>query len=350
MTTLFHPLQIGHLQLSNRIIMAPMTRGRADNAGIQPAFAATYYAQRASAGLIITEAVYISPMAKPNDNTPGIYNAAQIESWKPVTDAVHRKGGKIFIQLIHAGRIALPHVLPDQAQPVSASAVIARCQNFTKQGLEDCVVPRALTIKEIKATIDDFAAAAGNALQAGFDGVELHGAYGYLIHQFLGINTNLRTDAYGGNDANRMRFLLEMVDAVIEVTGAKRLGIRLSPGVAHNDMEDGALLYSFLMDAFNKRRLAYVHVVHGGSLKCEDLLRRTFQGVYLANGGFTYETGQAMLAGGDADAIVYGKPFIANPDLVERFRKGADLQTPDFGTFYAPGEKGYTDYRSWEAI
>jgi N-ethylmaleimide reductase len=352
MTTLFHPLELGHLQLSNRIIMAPMTRGRADDAGVQPDYVAIYYAQRATAGLIITESVDISPMAKPNDYTPGIYNAAQIESWKPVTNAVHKKGGKIFMQLMHAGRMALPDFLPGQAAPVSASAVCARCQNHTKHGLKDCVTPRALAINEIKATIDDFAIAAGNAMQAGFDGVEIHGGYGYLIHQFLGTNTNLRTDAYGGNDVNRTRFLLEVMDAVIEVTGAGRVGVRLSPGIAHHDMEDAhaAVLYAFLMEEFNKRRLAYVHVVQGNDVVLNALLRSTYKGIYLANGGFTYETGQAMLARGGADAIVYGKPFIANPDLVERFKKGAALSTPDFGTFYKPGEKGYTDYASLEEV
>jgi N-ethylmaleimide reductase len=349
MTTLFHPLQLGPLQLSNRIIMAPMTRGRADDAGVQPVYVATYYAQRATAGLIITESVNISPMAKPNDYTPGIYTAAQIASWKRVTDAVHTKGGKIFMQLMHAGRMALPDFLPDQALPVSASAVCAKCQNYTKHGLKDCVTPQALTIKEIMAIMDDFATAAGNAMRAGFDGVELHSGYGYLLHQFLGTNTNLRTDAYGGNDVNRSRFLLEVMDAVIEVTGVERVAIRLSPGVAHNDMEDAhaAVLYAFLMEEFNKRKLAYVHVVQGNDVALNALLHRAYKGVYLANGGFTYETGQAMLAGGGADAIVYGKPFIANPDLVERFKKGAALSTPDFGAFYKPGEKGYTDYTNF---
>lgn len=253
---------------------------------------------------------------------------------------------------MHAGRMALPDFLPGQSAPVSASAVCARCQNHTKHGMKDSVTPRALTINEIKDTIDDYALAAGNALQAGFDGVELHAGYGYLLHQFLGTNTNLRTDSYGGNDVNRTRFLLEVMDALIEVAGAERVGIRLSPGITHNDLEDAhaAVLYAFLMDELNQRKPAYVHIVHGADDALPALLRRACKGIYLANGGFTYETGQAMLAEGGADAIVFGKPFIANPDLVERFKKGAALSTPDFGTFYKPGEKGYTDYASLEEV
>lgn len=336
--------------------MAPMTRGRADDAGNQSDIAAAYYAQRASAGLLITEAVNISSMTKANDNTPGIYTSEQIESWKTVTDAVHKKGGKIFMQLYHTGRLSLPDFLPGNAQPVSASAIAAKWQNYTKDGLKDLVAPRELTTEEIKQTINDFATAAKNAIAAGFDGVELHAAYGYLIHQFLGTNSNLRTDEYGGSDEKRARFLFETVDAITAGIGSERVGIRLSPSVPLHDMEDANAkeFYPYIVNELNSRNLAYLHVALAVppaiNIDWHEFLRPVYKGIYFANGGFTKESGEALLAKDGADAIVYGKLFIANPDLPERFEKNAALNTPDPSTFYTPGERGYTDYPRLEQL
>lgn len=350
MSLLFDSLKIGNLKLKNRIVMAPMTRSRANEAGVQPDYAAEYYAQRASAGLIITEAVNISPMAKGYINTPGIYTDKQIESWKPIADAVHKKGGKIFLQIFHTGRVALPDFLPENAQPVSASAVKAKGQNFTLEGMKDFVTPRELTTEEVKQIVREFATAAKNAIESGFDGVELHGANGYLVHQFLGTNTNLRTDEYGGNDENRARFLFEVVDAISDNIGAEKLGVKLSPSVPFNDMEDANAeeFYLLIIKELNDRNLAYLHIgfeeTPTMNIKWHEILRSIYDGVYFANGGFTKESGEKLLNKDGADVIVYGKIFLANPDLPERFEKNAELNTPDQSTFYVPGEKGYTDY------
>jgi N-ethylmaleimide reductase len=356
MTTLLDALKLGNFELKNRILMAPMTRGRADAAGNPLDIVAAYYAQRASAGLLITEAVNISPMTKANDNTPGIYTAGQIECWKAVATAVHKKGGKILMQIVHTGRLALPDFLPGNVQPVSASAIAAKCQNYTRQGMKDAVTPRELTVGEINQTVNDFAMAAKNAIAAGFDGVELHAAYGYLIHQFLGTNSNVRTDEYGGSDENRSRFLLETVDAIVRSIGSERVGIRLSPSVPLHDMEDANAkeFYPYVVRELNSRNLAYLHIATGGApaidIDWHEWLRPVYNGVYFANGGFTKESGEKLLARNGADAIVFGKLFIANPDLPERFEKNARLNTPDQSTFYTPGEKGYTDYPSLEQL
>jgi N-ethylmaleimide reductase len=340
--------------LDNRIIMAPMTRGRADDAGVQPTYVAEYYRQRASAGLIITEATNISPMAKGYTRTPGIYTADQIESWRRVTDAVHGRGGKIFLQIFHTGRIALPEYLPGGAQPVAPSAVKAQGQHYTDDGLKDFVTPRELTIDEIKQTVQDFGAAARNAIGAGFDGAELHSANGYLAHQFLGTNTNLRTDQYGGSRENRARFLFEALDAMSAAIGGEKIGVKLSPSVPFNDMEDADAeeLYPFVIRELNKRNLAYLHIgfeeTPATKINWHGKLRPLYRGVYLANGGFNKEAGARLLSGGGADAIVYGKLFLANPDLPERFRRDAPLNQPDQSTFYAQGERGYTDYPTFE--
>jgi N-ethylmaleimide reductase len=354
MATLFERIRVGKIELDNRIIMAPMTRGRADDAGVQPMYAAEYYRQRASAGLIITEATNVSPMAKGYIRTPGIYAAEQVEGWRRITGAVHAGGGRIFLQVFHTGRIALPDFLPGDAQPVAPSAVKAKGQNYTDEGMKDFVIPRELTTDEVKRTVGDFAVAARNAIDAGFDGVELHGANGYLVHQFLGTNTNLRTDQYGGSQENRARFLLEVLDAMSAAIGAERVGVKLSPGVPFNDMEDAdaAEFYPFVIRKLNERNLAYLHIgfEEAPTLKIDwhRKLRPLYRGIYLANGGFTGETGEKLLAGGDADAIVYGKLFLANPDLPERFKRNAPLNEPDQSTFYTPGERGYTDYPTFE--
>ena len=351
MTTLFDRLKIGNLELDNRVIYSPMTRSRADDEGIQPDYAAEYYAQRASAGLLITEATNVSPMAKGYVRTPGIYTDGQGESWRKVTDAVHAKGGRIFMQIFHTGRIALPDFLPEGVgKPVAPSAVKANGQNYTDDGMKEFVEPRELTTEEVKATVKDFAKAAKNAIRAGFDGVEIHGANGYLVHQFLGTNTNLRTDEYGGSDENRARFLLEVVDAIAAEIGAEKLGLKISPTVPFNDMKDANAkeFYPYIIEELNKRNLAYLHVGFEETPEMDihwhKFLRPLYKGVYFANGGFTEEKGEEFLQENVADAIVYGKLFLANPDLPKRFKTDAELNDWDASTFYTPGEKGYTDY------
>ncbi len=346
MPTLFDPLRIGTIELDNRIIMAPMTRSRADDEGVQPEYAATYYSQRASAGLIITEATNVSPMAKGYIRTPGIYTDAQIESWRSVTEAVHARGGKIFMQIFHTGRIALPDFLPAKAQPVAPSAVRANGQNYTNEGMKEFVTPREITREEIAQTVIDFATAAGNAIRAGFDGVELHSASGYLVQQFLTTNVNLRTDEYGGSVENRTRFLFEVLEAMRSEIGSERLSVKFSPQIVFNDIEerDADEVYPFILKHVNKLGLAYVQVTDGTGKGWHAKLRPLYNGVYIANAGFTRERGAELLAQGGADAIAYGTKFLANPDLPERFRRGAQLNEPDRATFYSPGERGYTDY------
>lgn len=349
MATLFDSLKIGNLELKNRIIMAPMTRSRADDAGVQPGYAADYYVQRASAGLIITEATNVSPMAKGYIRTPGIYSDAQIESWKQIVDAVHEAGGKIFLQIFHTGRIALPDFLPTGVeQPVAPSAVRAAGQNYTDEGMKDFVEPRELTTAEIRQIVQDFGNAAKNAIEkAGFDGVELHGANGYLVQQFLGTNTNVRTDEYGGSIENRARFLFEVLDAMIAAVGAEKVGLRLSPGGEFNDIKesDAEELYNYIVPKLNDLNLVYLHIgTFDQNRDWHPVLRPLYRGVYFAGVGFTKERGEKLLAENGADAIVYGVSFLANPDLPERYAKNAALNEPDNSTFYTPGEKGYTDY------
>jgi len=350
MPTLFDPLRVGNMELNNRIIMAPMTRSRANDEGIQPAFAAEYYGQRASAGLIITEATNISLMAKGYVRTPGIYTDEQIESWRPIADSVQARGGKIFIQLFHTGRIALPDFLPGHAQPVAPSAVRAKGQNYTDEGMKEFVTPREITLAEIAETVRDFARAASNAIAAGFDGVELHAASGYIVQQFLSTNANLRSDEYGGTIEHRSRFLFEVLDAMIAAVGSERVGVKFSPRIAFNDVEesDADVLYPYILEQLNDRKLAYIHVSDSTGEGWHAKLRPVYQGLYFAGAGFTKESGEALLAEGHADAIVYGTKLLANPDLPERFRRSAPLNQPDQATFYAPGERGYLDYPTLE--
>ena len=347
MTTLFDKLKIGNIELKNRIIYAPMTRSRADDAGVQPEIAVEYYSQRASAGLIITEATNISAMAKGYVRTPGIYTEAQIESWRKITDAVHAKDGVIFMQIFHTGRIALPDFLPENQSPVAPSAVKANGQNYTDDGMKDFVEPRELRTDEIKGIVKDYAQAAKNAVDAGFDGVELHGANGYLVQQFLGTNTNKREDEYGGSIENRARFLFEVLDAMIAAIGNERTGLRLSPGGEFNDMKetDSAELYDYVVKELNKRNLAYLHIgTFDQNKNWHPHLKPIYEGVYFAGVGFDKDSGAKLLEENGADAIVYGTKFLANPDMPERFAKNAELNKPDESTFYTPGEKGYTDY------
>jgi len=346
MPTLFDPLRVGNMDLDNRIVMAPMTRSRADDEGIQPPYAATYYGQRASAGLIITEATNISPMAKGYVRTPGIYTDAQIESWRPVTDSIHARGGKVFMQIFHTGRIALPDFLPGNTQPVAPSAVRANGKNYTDEGMKEFVTPREITREEIAQTVADFATATANAITAGFDGVELHSASGYLVQQFLTTNVNLRTDEYGGSIENRTRFLFAVLDAMVQAIGSQRVGVKFSPQIAFNDIEerDADAVYPYILEHLSDKNLAYVQITDGTSSGWHAKLRPYYKGIYFANGGFTGESGARLLAQGGADAIAFGTKFLANPDLPERFRRGAQLNEPDKSTFYTPGERGYTDY------
>lgn len=350
MPSLFDPIRIGTIELKNRIIMAPMTRSRANDEGVQPSYAAEYYSQRASAGLIITEATNISPMAKGYVRTPGIYSEAQIESWKTVTNAVHAKGGKIFLQVFHTGRIALPDFLPDHVAPVAPSAVRAKGQNYTDAGMKEFIMPREITKDEIAQTVRDFAAAARNAIAAGFDGVELHSASGYLVQQFLSTNANLRSDEHGGSIRNRARFLFEVLDAMIAAAGPTRVGVKFSPRMPFNDIEesDADVLYPYILEQLNNRELAYVHVGDFTGEGWHPRLRPIYKGLFFAGGGFTKESGEALLEQSGADAIVYGTKLLANPDLPERFKRNAPLNEPDPSTFYIPGEHGYTDYPTLE--
>ena len=346
MAKLFDKLKIGNLELENRIIYAPMTRSRADDAGIQPEIAAEYYAQRNGAGLIITEAVNVSPMAKGYVRTPGIYTDEQIEAWRKITDAVHAQGGKIFMQLFHTGRIALPDFLPDNQSPVAPSAVKAKGQNYTDDGMKDFVTPRELTTDEVKQTVKDFAAAAKNAIAAGFDGVELHAASGYLVQQFLMKPVNLRTDEYGGSIENRTRFLFEVLDAMSAEIGSEKVGVKFSPAMPFNDVQepDADEVYKYIFENLGAKNLAYAHVGDHANAGWHEKLRPIYKGVYFAGANFDKERGEEYLAGGKADAIVYGVKFLSNPDLPERFAKDAELNEPDQSTFYTPGEQGYTDY------
>ena len=344
---LFSSLDLGGQTLRNRIVMAPMTRSRADDNGVPGELVPVYYGQRASAGLIISEGTYPSAMGKGYIRTPGIHTEVQIAAWKRVTDAVHANGGLIFLQIMHAGRISDPSFLPDGAIPVAPSAVQPAGQSYTAEGMKPHVTPRSLEIAEIPGIVADFGQATANALAAGFDGVELHAASGYLPEQFLSSKTNLRTDEYGGSVENRARFIVETLAAMVEAAGAERVGIKISPEMNFNDIEDATPQETFthLVRAIAPLKLAYLHVaLFGTPVDYHGLLRPLFGGAYLVGGGLTQESAGEFIRFGTADAAVFGNLFIANPDLPERFRKKAELAAPDKGTFYSPGAEGYIDY------
>lgn len=351
---LFSPLVLGDLTLPNRMVMAPLTRNRADPAGDVPhALNAAYYAQRTSAGLIISEGTQISAEGKGYIQTPGIYSAEQVVGWKTVTDAVHQAGGRIFAQLWHVGRISHVSLLPDGQPPVAPSPITANSQTFTATGFADVSEPRALEAGEIARVVADYRKAAENAKTAGFDGVEIHAANGYLLDQFLRDGTNNRDDAYGGTAENRTRFLAEVFDAVTGVYPAKRVGVRFSPFSGFNDIADSDPVATFgvAMARANDAGLGYVHLVEGemggarsfpaGSI---DTLRSNFSGAYMANNAYDRKMAIDAIESGDADLIAFGSLFLANPDLVSRFRQDAPLNTPDPETFYGGGAEGYTDY------
>jgi N-ethylmaleimide reductase len=350
---LFSPVKLGSINLKNRMVMAPLTRNRAGENGVPQTINATYYEQRASAGLIISEATPISAMAHGYPALPGIYTDAQVAGWKQVTDAVHAKGGKIVIQLWHVGRISHPSLLPNNAQPVAPSAIKPAGQAFTYQGLVDYVEPRALEASELSGIVADYVHATKCALAAGFDGVEVHAANGYLLDQFLRDGSNKRSDNYGGSFENRARLLLEVVKAVVDVVGADKVGVRISPVNPFNDMKDSnpQALFTYVVDALNAFNLAYLHVVeggiHGGGIADPFdfvALRKHCKSPYMANLAYDKARGNTAIASGHADAVAYGVPFIANPDLVERFRTDAPLNAADASSFYGGTQQGYTDY------
>jgi len=347
MEKLFTPVQIGRYTLPNRLVMAPMTRSRADEAGVPSELVSVYYAQRAGAGLIISEGVFPSAMGKGYVRTPGLETAEQVAAWKKVTDAVHAKGGRIFMQVMHCGRISHPSMLPNAAQPVAPSAVKAAGQNWTNEGLQDFVMPRELTTAEVAGIINDYRMATRRAIEAGFDGVELHTASGYLPEQFLSSGSNKRTDQYGGSVENRARFVLETLKVMIAEAGSDRVGIKISPEMNFNDIVDAnpQETYSYLVDQLSGLNLAYLHVALFGTPEdYHSLLRPRFKGAYLVGGGLDKAKAEALLEANQADATVFGGAFLANPDLVERLRANAPLNAPDKDSFYAPTAEGYIDY------
>jgi N-ethylmaleimide reductase len=345
---LFSPIRLGELSLPNRIIMAPLTRSRAAAGNVPSPLAATYYRQRASAGLIISEATQICPEGQGYPNTPGIHSEAQIAGWRAVTDAVHEAGGRIVLQLWHVGRISHAAYQPGGAAPVAPSAIAARGEVFTPSGMVPLPTPRALETEEIAPLVAQYATAAKKAREAGFDGVEVHGANGYLLDQFLRDGTNHREDAYGGSIENRARLLLEVVDAVSRAWAPGRVGVRLSPVNPFNDIADSTpqATFNFVAHELSKRALAYLHVIQLGDGTPFDFsaLRAAFGGHYIAAGGFDRGSALSAIEEGAADAIAFGKLFIANPDLPRRLQQNAPLSAWDESTFYGGNERGYTDY------
>jgi N-ethylmaleimide reductase len=346
MPSLFDPLKLGPITLPNRIVMAPMTRSRNDDNGVPTEIMTTYYAQRASAGLIISEAIYISPGSKGYSRIPGLHSQAQVAGWKKITDAVHAAGGRIFAQLVHCGRVCVPELLPPGVEPVAPSAIAIKGKNYSDFGPIDFVVPRALETSEIAGIVGDFASAAKNAIAAGFDGVELHAASGYLAHQFLDGSINQRTDAYGESAENRIRFVTEVIDALVAAVGRERVGIKVSPGIKFNDVKDpdAEIVYPLLAKALSARKIAYLHGAKQGAWDVHAGMRPLFEGAYFAGSGLDQANGAAMLQSGAADAIVYGTLFVSNPDLPHRFEAGLPLTPGDSKTHYSKGPEGYIDY------
>ena len=358
MTTLFDPIKIGDIELANRIVMAPLTRNRAEAGNCAGALMAEYYAQRASAGLIIAEASQISPMAQGYLDTPGIYSPEQVAGWQQVTDAVHAAGGKIVLQLWHVGRISHSSLLPDGAPPVSSTAQRAETMTYTAEGFQPVSTPRALRDDEIPALIEDYRRAARNAIAAGFDGIEIHSANTYLIEQFLRDSINDRSGPYGGSIANRARLLLEVLQAVTGEIGAGRVGVRLSPlttfrGSSPRDSDPQAL-YGYVVEQIAPLGLAYLHMIEGetgGARQPEDApafdyaaVQRAFPGAWMVNNSYDRETAQAAVAEGRADMVAFGKGFISTPDLVRRLREGQPWNELRADKLYGGGAEGYTDY------
>jgi N-ethylmaleimide reductase len=348
--TAFDPIQIGQLPLPNRIAMAPMTRSRAAANGLATALMARYYAQRASAGLIITEGIQPSLVGQGYPSTPGLHTVEQVMSWRAVIDAVHAAGGRIYAQLLHTGRIGHPDLLPDGLIPVAPSAIAAHGTVVTPHGRKELLTPRELRSAEVDATVNDYADAARNAIDAGFDGVEVHGANGYLVHQFLAAATNLRTDEWGGSVHNRIRFAVEVVRGIAHTIGAHRTALRISPGNPFNDMTepDVAATYCALVEQLRPIGLAYLHLVEVGDRALTNALRTRYGGAFMLNphtGPQPTGTRELQLIeNGTADLISYGALFLANPDLPQRLARGGPYNRPHRESFYGGDERGYTDY------
>ncbi|CAM3774688.1 N-ethylmaleimide reductase [Pseudomonas reidholzensis] len=350
---LFTPYTLGALTLANRAVLAPLTRNRAGDGLVPSEFAAAYYSQRASAGLLISEASQISQQGQGYQDTPGIYTQAQIAGWRKVTDAVHAEGGKMFLQLWHVGRVSHVDLQPHGAAPVAPSALRPATKVFVNDRFEDVSEPRALETEELAGIVNDFRQAAANAIAAGFDGVEIHGANGYLLDQFIKDGANVRTDAYGGSIENRARLLLEVTAAVIAEIGADRTGLRLSPVSPANGVfsSDPQAQFDYIVDQLNALGIVYLHVVEGATGGPRDVapfdfaaLRQRFNNTYIANNGYDLDLATAHLAQGKADLIAFGRPYIANPDLVARFQANAPLSAFDPATLYGGGAAGYIDY------
>jgi N-ethylmaleimide reductase len=361
---LFSPFHLGALALPNRIVMAPMTRNRAGPGNLPTGLNAAYYAQRAGAGLIVAEASQVSPQGAGYPGTPGIHSAEQIAGWRLTTDAVHAAGGRIFLQLWHVGRISHPSLQPDGALPVAPSAIAPAGQAWTLDGMKPYVTPRALETAEIPGIIEQFRQGAANAKAAGFDGVEVHAAHGYLLDQFLRDKTNRRVDRYGGSAANRARIVVEVMEAVASVWGPERTGVHLSPtNLAFNDISDSdpANTFTTAVRALDSLRLGYLHLVEPGPTEAPALpspasagglgpwldaafFRPLWRSALVANKGYDLVRANAVLQSGAADLVSFATPFIANPDLPERLRRGAPLNAAERKTFYGGGAKGYTDY------
>ena len=354
MSNIYEKTTLGPLTLQNRLVMAPMTRCRSmDN--IPGELVAQYYAQRASAGLIVTEGVSPSPNGLGYPRIPGIFSPEQVGGWRRVTNAVHEKGGKIFVQLMHCGRIAHPLNLPEGARVVAPSSVTAEGEMYTDaEGMKPHPEPHAMTDAELKATMAEFVSAAKNSMEAGFDGVELHGANGYLLEQFLRPNSNIRTDDYGGPMENRARFVLETAESVASAIGKDRVGIRLSPYGVFNDMplyDHMEPDYTYLAEKLNTLELLYIHLVDHSSMGAPEvpdsiktMFRKRFGGTLILSGGYDDKRAEKDLAAGKGDLVAVGKPFLANPDLVERWKTGAALNEWNMDTFYTAGPEGFTDY------
>ncbi len=351
MSKLFEPLKLGNMTLPNRVIMAPLTRSRADTKGRVPnALMAEYYAQRASAGLIITEATIVEPMGAGYADTPGIYSDEQVKGWEAIVDGVHAKGGRIFLQLWHVGRISDPIFLDDEL-PLAPSAIKPSGHVSLVRPKKDYVTPRALELDEIPAIVAAFKTGAENAKKAGFDGVEIHGANGYLLDQFLQDSTNTRTDKYGGSIENRARLMLEITDAVLDVWDKNQVGMHLAPRMDSHDMGDSTRVetFSYVARELGKRGIAFICTrEHEADDSISAILKKEFGGLLISNEGFSKESANRLLDENKADAIAFGKLFIANPDLPERFATNAPLNDPRPDTFYNGGAEGYVDYPSWD--
>ena len=351
---LFSPFRLGDLELPNRIVMAPLTRNRAAHGTDAPHdLNALYYRQRASAGLLISEASQISQQGQGYIWTPGSYSETQIAGWRKVTESVHAAGGRMFLQLWHVGRVSHVALQPNGQAPVAPSAIRAKTKTVLEAGFTEVSEPRALEIHEIAGILSDYSLAAEGARKAGFDGVEIHAANGYLIDQFLRDSSNKRTDSYGGAIENRTRFALEVVDAVTKVWGKSRVGVRIAPVSPANDIQDSnpTALFGHLVEKLDQRAIAYIHIVEGATGGARDnfpfdfrALRNAFRGAYIANNGYDRDMAIEAIESGAADLVAFGRPFIANPDLVERLRVGAALNEVERATLYGGGEKGYTDY------